>query len=275
MGPPFGRGIELLLRFWTIVTRHLCILQEKTLYGLCPKLHFQNACPKLHKRSKLRSYGGTYRKQFLCSFTFELKKKKKSGTQLYLCDEYGNSLQKNNFLVGHEIPFVFITIITTAEISNEWTLIAEFNDDFAWKEGEIERPTQRHKNTEVNSFSRVSPLKGSVYRVRQSPQLSSQFLCFRWFPMMQSSKCPWSMRKKYKKKYQPLSACHSSVTSYTSWVFVPFPHQNITGKGCWFIWYFERFLSHQPQQMGSWSLIITTNGAQILPITLISLWRYF
>lgn len=81
--------------------------------------------------------------------------------------------------MGHEIPFVFITIITTAEISNEWTLIAEFNDDFAWKEGEIERPTQRHKNTEVNSFSRVSPLKGSVYRVRQSPQLSSHFLCFR------------------------------------------------------------------------------------------------
>lgn len=90
---------------------------------------------------------------------------KKSGTQLYLCDEYGNSLQKNNFLVGHEISFVFIKIITTAEISNEWTLIAEFNDDFAWKEGEIERPTQRHENTEVNSFSRVSPLKGSVYRV--------------------------------------------------------------------------------------------------------------
>lgn len=67
--------------------------------------------------------------------------------------------------MGHEISFVFI--ITTAEISNEWTLIAEFNDDFAWKEGEIERPTQTHKNTEVNSFSRVSPLKGSVYRVRQ------------------------------------------------------------------------------------------------------------
>lgn len=82
-----------------------------------------------------------------------LSSKKKSGTQLYLCDEYGNSLQKNNFLVGHEISFVFITIITTAEISNEWTLIAEFNDDFAWKEGEIERPTQRHKNTEVNCFS--------------------------------------------------------------------------------------------------------------------------
>lgn len=90
--------------------------RKKILYGLCPKLHFQNACPKLHKRSELRSYGGTYRKQLLCSFTFELKKKKNTGTQLYLCDEYGNSLQKNNFLVGHEISFVFI--VTTAEISN-------------------------------------------------------------------------------------------------------------------------------------------------------------
>lgn len=78
----------------------------------------------------------------------------------------GTVYRKNNFLVGHEISFVFITIVTTAEISNEWTLIAEFNDDFAWKEGEIERPTQRHENTEVNCFSRVSPLKGSVYRVR-------------------------------------------------------------------------------------------------------------
>lgn len=72
-----------------------------------------------------------------------------------------------------------------ARISNKWTLVAEFNDGFAWKEGERERPTQRHKNTEVNSFSRVSPLKGSqwgsartVYKVRQSSQLSGQFLCF-------------------------------------------------------------------------------------------------
>lgn len=53
-----------------------------------------------------------------------------------------------------------------AGISNKWTLIADFNDDFAWKEGERERPTQRHKNTEVNSFSQVYPLKESQWEVR-------------------------------------------------------------------------------------------------------------
>jgi len=79
--------------------------------------------------------------------------------------------------LGHKIPFVFI-IVTTERISNEWTLIADFNDGFAWKEGEIERPTQRHKNTEVNSFSRVSPLKGSQWEVREVSMKSDKALSF-------------------------------------------------------------------------------------------------
>lgn len=80
LGPPFRRGIGQATSAQALDNCYKAFIHSagKILYGLCPKLHFQNACPKLHKRSKLRSYGGTYRKQFLCSFTFELKKKKKN-----------------------------------------------------------------------------------------------------------------------------------------------------------------------------------------------------
>lgn len=87
----------------------------------------------------------------------------------------GTAYSKDNS--GHKITSVFV-FVTTAKISNKWTLIADFNDGFAWKEGEIERPTQRHKNTEVNSFSRVSPLKGSQWEVREVPIKSDKALSF-------------------------------------------------------------------------------------------------
>lgn len=75
------------------------------------KMHVQNCI----KGASLEAMEAPIESNY-CVHLHLSSKKKNTGTQLYLCDEYGNSLQKNNFLVGHEISFVFI--VTTAEISN-------------------------------------------------------------------------------------------------------------------------------------------------------------
>ena len=98
--------------------------------------------------------------------------------------------------------------------------------------------TQKHRGEfffSSVSFKRKSmESERSVYKVRQSPQLSSQFLCFIWFPVKQSSKCPWSIRKTRKKtkinNFLPaidLSPIKLSVRSIPLAV-----HYR---KGCWFI----------------------------------------
>lgn len=78
----FGSS-QLLLRFWTIALRHLCILQEKPCMACV-----QNCI----SRSKLEAMEAPTESHSCVHLRLSSKS---SGTQLYLCGECGNGLRKN------------------------------------------------------------------------------------------------------------------------------------------------------------------------------------
>lgn len=215
----------------------------KGTYAFCRKKSrtacVQNCISKMHVqkciRSKLRSYGGTYRKWLL----WHLSSKKiwySTVPVWWIWEQFTEKLifsrTWNTFCFHHHRNYGRDKQRVDSNSRFQWWFCMERR-----RERKTNTKTQKHRGEfffSSVSFERKSMgSERSVYKVRQSPQLSSQFLSFIWFPMRQSSKCPWSIRKT-RKKNPELSACQRSVASY-NWVFVPFPWQYITEKGFWFI----------------------------------------
>lgn len=95
--------------------------------------------------------------------------------------------------------------------------------------------TQKHRGEfffSSVSFKRKSMgNERSVYKVRQNLSYPANFCVsygFQW------SKVQNVLDPSEKQEKNQLSACHRSVSLY-NWLFVPFPWQYITEKGCWFI----------------------------------------